>query len=156
MKKAFSTSWKGSRQPRKQRKYAANAPLHIKHKFMSANLAKELRKAHGKRNIEIRKNDSVRIMRGEFKGKKGKSDRASLKRGKVSIQRIQRAKRDGTKVSIWFMPSNLQITELNLDDKERMGRGKQAKAAALPQNTESKSPVKTKEKTKDKEKNAPK
>ena len=49
MKKDFSKSWKSSRQPRKQRKYVFNAPLHIRHKLVSANLSKELRKKYGKR-----------------------------------------------------------------------------------------------------------
>ncbi len=62
MKKKFSDKWKASKLPRKQRKYLANAPLHIKRKFLSANLSKELRKKHGKRSIPIRKGDTVRIM----------------------------------------------------------------------------------------------
>ena len=39
---------------------------------MSVNLSKELRKKHGKRNAPVRKGDVVKIMRGKFKGKKGK------------------------------------------------------------------------------------
>jgi hypothetical protein len=35
MKKEFSTSWKASRQVRKQRKYLANAPIHIKRKLIN-------------------------------------------------------------------------------------------------------------------------
>lgn len=126
MKKAFSTKWKASKQPRKQIKYRAKAPLHIRHKFLSSNLSKELRKRHGRRNIEIRKGDSARIMRGEFKRKTGKVDRVDLKRTRISIQGIQRAKKDGTKINVWFAPSNLQITELNIDDKERL-KSKMAK-----------------------------
>jgi len=42
MKQKFSTTWKASKQPRKQRKYSANAPLHIKRKMLSANLSKTL------------------------------------------------------------------------------------------------------------------
>jgi len=72
MKKEFSVKWIGSKQPRKQRKYRANAPLHIKRKFMSANLAKELRKRYGNRSFPLKKGDSIKIMRGEFKGKTGK------------------------------------------------------------------------------------
>jgi len=120
MKKQFSTKWKASKQPRKQRKYRAMAPLHIKHKMLSANLSKELRKRYNRRSIELRKNDTVKIMRGKFKKKTGKIDKVNLKKIKASIQGIQNTRRDGTKVSILFQPSNLQITELNLDDKERL------------------------------------
>ena len=69
MKQKFSIHWKSSKQPRKQRKYAANAPLHLRKKFVSANLSKDLRKKQGKRNIPLRKGDIVKIMRGKFKGK---------------------------------------------------------------------------------------
>jgi len=119
MKKAFSTKWIGSKQPRKQRKYRANAPLHIKHKMMSSNLSKELRKKYGKRSFPIKKDDSVKIMIGEFKGKLGKIEAVDLKKSRVMIAGIFRSKKDGTKVSVYFNPSNLQIQELNLEDSKR-------------------------------------
>ena len=120
MKKHFSVSWKASKQPRKQRKYLANAPLHIKKKFINVNLSKELRKKYGKRNIGLRKNDKVKIMKGKFKKKTGKVLIIKLKRGKIYIEGIQVKKQDGSKVNVPLRPSNLQIIELNLDDKKRM------------------------------------
>lgn len=118
MKKQFSTKWKGSKQPRKKRKYTAKAPLHISRKFLSTNLAKSLRGKYG-RNIVVRKGDTVKIMRGQFKGKKGKINLVDLKKSKVAIEGIQRSKRDGTKINILFPSSNLQIQELNSEDKKR-------------------------------------
>jgi large subunit ribosomal protein L24 len=120
MKKQFSKHWKASKQPRKQRKYRAKAPLHIKIKFLSANLDKELRKKYTKRSFPLRKGDTVKILRGSFKKKTGKIENVELKRSRVSIEGIQRTKKDGTKVEVFFHPSNLQIKTLNLDDKERM------------------------------------
>ncbi len=119
MKQKFSTKWVSSKQPRKQRKYRANAPLHIKRKFMSVNLTKELRKKYGKRNFSIHKGDSIKIMRGEFKGKKGKIEMVDIGNLRVRIEGIYRTKKDGTKVSVYFTPSNLQINELNLEDSKR-------------------------------------
>ena len=119
MKQKFSKHWKASKQPRKQRKYRANAPLHVRHKMVSANLNKDLRKKYGKRSFPLRKEDDVKIMRGEFKNKTGKIASVDLKRLRVSIEAIQKTKKDGTKVNVWFNPSNLQIKELNLDDKKR-------------------------------------
>lgn len=119
MKKKFSPKWKGSKQKRKKRKYIANAPLHIRHKLISANLSKDLRKKYNRRSIPIRKGDSVKIMRGEFKGKSGKIEKVDLKKMKVLIEGINIQKKDGSKVGVWFDPSNLQIIELNLEDKER-------------------------------------
>ena len=119
MKKEFSSAWKKSKQPRKQRKYLAKAPIHIRKKLVSANLSKELRKKHNKRNISIRKGDKVKIKRGKFKGKTGKIIRVYLKNTKVTIEGIQTKKQDGSKVNVKLQPSNLQIIELNLEDKKR-------------------------------------
>ena len=119
MKKKYSNSWKGSKQPRKQRKYRANAPLHTRHKMASANLSKELRKEYSKRNFPIRKGDSVRIMRGEFRGKTGKVAEVNMKKLKILVEGINRTKKDGVKVGVLFDISNLQIKELNLADKKR-------------------------------------
>lgn len=114
MKKEFSNKWIASKQPRKQRKYRANAPLHLKKKFVSVNLSKELRKKHGKRNIVVKKDDTVKIMNGKFKGKSGKITKVLLKISKVMIEGIQATKQDGSKVGIRLQPSNLQITALNM------------------------------------------
>lgn len=132
MKQKFSTSWKASKQPRKQRKYIANAPLHIKRKFISVNLSKELRQKYGKRNIGLRKNDKVKIMKGKFKKKTGKILEVRLKTGKIYIEGIQVKKQDGSKVNVPLKAPNLQIIELNLDDKKRIKKisaneGKMAK-----------------------------
>ncbi len=120
MKKEFSKKWKGSKQPRKQRKYRANAPLHIKRKFLGVNLSKDLRKKYGRRNIEIKKGDTAKIMRGKFKKKQGKVTGVNVKSLRVEIEGIQAKKQDGSKVNIGLKPSNLQITELNMDDKKRI------------------------------------
>ncbi|MGV8152092.1 MAG: 50S ribosomal protein L24 [Candidatus Nanoarchaeia archaeon] len=120
MKKQFSNSWRASIQPRKQRKFVANAPMHIKHKLMSANLSKELKKRYNRKSAPVRKGDLVIIMRGEFKKKSGKIASVNAKMNRVAIEGIQRTKKDGTKVNVFFNASKLKITELNLDDKKRL------------------------------------
>lgn len=112
MKKEFSTKWKSSSQPRKQRKYRANAPLHLKKKFVRINLSKELRKSTGKRNMQIKKGDKVKIMKGKFKGKKGKVMDVNLKFSKVYVEGITVTKQDNSKANVKLQPSNLQIIEL--------------------------------------------
>ncbi|MCH8945807.1 MAG: 50S ribosomal protein L24 [Nanoarchaeota archaeon] len=122
MKKKFSKNWKSSKQPRKQRKYLANAPLHIRKKFVSVNLSKELRKSQSRRNIPVKKGDTIKIMRGKFKGKEGKVTEVKLKISKVSVEGIQVKKQDNSKVNIRLQPSNLQIIKLNMEDKKRFNR----------------------------------
>jgi len=117
--KDFSQSWKRSKKARKQRKWRYFAPSHVRHKLFGCHLSKELRKKYGKRAFPLRKEDSVLITKGSFKGKKGKVGRIDSMKIKVYIEGIQRTKKDGTKVDVPFSPCNLVITELNLEDKKR-------------------------------------
>src|SRR3989344_4214193 len=72
MKSKFNPNWKSSIQVRKQRKFLANAPLHVRQKLMSVHLSKDLRKQLGKRALSVRKGDEVKVVRGSKKGLKGK------------------------------------------------------------------------------------
>ncbi|MEK6855214.1 MAG: 50S ribosomal protein L24 [Nanoarchaeota archaeon] len=120
MRKAFSSNWLSSKQKRKQIKYRANAPLHKKHKFLSAHLSKMLREKYSRRSLPLRKGDEVIVMRGAFKKRKEKVSSIDLKRLRVNLENLQRSKKDGTKVNVHFSPSVLQIQSLNLEDKERI------------------------------------
>ena len=119
MKTKFSRSWKSSKQPRKQRKYIANAPLHIKQKFVSSHLSKDLRTRYKTRSIVLKKGDKVKVFRGQFKGKAGEVNRVDLKKTLAYVDGIEITKRDGTKVFKPIHPSNLMIQELNLGDRKR-------------------------------------
>lgn len=119
MKQAFSTKWKSSKSPAKQRKYRYNLPLHLSRKFLSAHLSSDLRKKHSKRSITVVKGDKVKVLRGQFKGRENKVERVDHKNLKVYITGIDRAKKDGSKSMYPFNPTNIMITELNLTDKKR-------------------------------------
>ncbi len=127
MKKEFSKHWKESKQPRKQRKYVAKAPLHIKKKLVNVNLSKELRTKHEKRSIGVRTGDVVKILRGKYKGKKGKIMKVYLKISKVIIDGIKVKKLDGSEVNVKIQPSNLQIVELHSEDRKRKLKKKETK-----------------------------
>ena len=118
--KKFSNKWNSSKSKRKQRKYRFQSPIHKRHILISSNLSKELRKKYGKRSFPLRKNDSVIITTGEFKKKKGKITKIDSYNLRVYIEGIQKSKKDGTKVYVPINPSNLQITELDLQDKKRI------------------------------------
>lgn len=119
MKKKFSVSWKRSIQPRKQRKYRHNAPMHVRQNLVSAHLAKELRKNYGKRSLSIRKGDEVIVVRGEFRKKKGSVIRVDLRHLKIFVDNVKRKKTSGQEFELPLDPSNVMITKLNLDDKMR-------------------------------------
>ncbi|MFH1237825.1 MAG: 50S ribosomal protein L24 [archaeon] len=124
MKSEFNKSWNSSEQPRKQVKFRANAPNHIKRSFMGATLDKALREKYGRRNIEVRKGDEVKVMRGKFKGKQGKVGVVDIKRTRVQIEGIQRTKQGGEKLETWFHPSKIKIIILNVEDKKRLKSSK--------------------------------
>lgn len=115
----FSVTWKSSEKPRKQRKYRIKAPLHIKLKLAHAHLSGDLKKKYGKRSIGLRKGDKVKVMRGSFKKREGKVERVDLKKTRVFVNGIEVTKKDGTKRLLPLNPSNLIVTELNLEDKMR-------------------------------------
>jgi large subunit ribosomal protein L24 len=119
MKTEWSSKWKASKQPRKQRKYRANAPLHTRHKFVSARLSKDLKIQMGKRSMPLRKGDEVKIMNGSSKKSTGSVSRVDLSSLKVYVEGITVKKVDSSEVSRALEPSNLMITKLNMDDKMR-------------------------------------
>ncbi len=120
MDKKFSTKWKASSRPGKKRKYVAKAPLHIKRKFLGAMLSKELRKKYSKKTMPVRKDDKVKIMRGQFKGKIGKVTVVNVKKNFVNVENIEMIKKDGSKVFYPLHPSSVMIMELSADDKNRI------------------------------------
>ena len=153
MKKEFSTAWKASKQPRKQRKFRANAPLHLKRKMLAVNLSKDLKKKQGKRNVVVRKGDKVKIMRGKFKGKQGKILDVFTKQGRVTVEGIQVQKREGSKVPVKLQPSNLQITEMVERGKgkskvEKKEAKKETKTDKKENSKKEEKPVKKESKTK--------
>jgi len=123
MKSEFNKSWNRSVQPRKQRKFVANAPNHIRQRFMGCNLDKELREKHGFRTAVLRKGDTVKIMRGNFKGKQGKVGVVDIGNCRIQVDGVQRMKRSGgEKVETWFHPSSVKIIILDMEDSKRFKR----------------------------------
>jgi large subunit ribosomal protein L24 len=108
-----------SKKPSKQRKAQFAAPLHRRHKFLSARLSDELREEYGKKSIPVRKGDTVKIMRGDFVGHEGKVEKVSLKKGRIYVEGVTVRKADGTERFYPIHPSNVMITKLEMKDEER-------------------------------------
>jgi large subunit ribosomal protein L24 len=125
--KKFSLAWKGSRSIRKQRKFRINAPLHIKRTFLSAHLAKELRTKFERRSFPLRKGDTVKVIKGDFKGKEGKIESLDTKNSRIMITGIESTKREGTKSFPPIAASNVIITQLLLEDKKRLASMKKSR-----------------------------
>ena len=120
MSEKWKKSWKGSKQPRKQRKYRANAPYHLKKKFLSATLSDELEEKLGTGTLPVREGDEVEIMRGEFSGLSGKVQDIDYDDYRIYLDSIDRERVDGTDTKVALDPSNLRLIKLELDDERRL------------------------------------
>lgn len=99
---------------RKGRKAHFTAPSSIRRIIMSAPLSSELRQKYNVRSLPIRKNDEVRIVRGQYKGE-GKVLTCYRKKYVVHIERITREKANQMPVPIGIHPSNCVITKIKMD-----------------------------------------
>ena len=117
-------TWNKSVQPRKQRAYTRNCPVHIKGNMMCSHLSKELKEKHGFRSIRIKKGDKIKVLRGQFKGVIGKVENVNTKRQRIFVTGVEQEKMDGSKALYPIHPSNVSIIELELEDKRRLGEKK--------------------------------
>jgi large subunit ribosomal protein L24 len=111
--------WVKSHQPRKQRRALFRAPLHKRQKLVAAPLSPELRKQYGIRSLPVRVGDEVVILRGDFKGHKGKVVEVDLKRMRIYVEGVTVTNARGEPRYYPIHPSNVMIVSLNLDDKRR-------------------------------------
>ncbi len=110
---------KVSSQPRKQRKALYNAPMHKRQKMMAARLSDELVEEHGRKSLEVRKGDTVELMRGDFKGHKGKIEKVDLKSGRLFIEGVTVQKSDGSEKYYPVHPSKVMIVKMEMKDEKR-------------------------------------
>ncbi|GAB7016990.1 50S ribosomal protein L24 [Methanogenium cariaci] len=108
-----------STQPRKQRKFRYNAPLHARGRFLNAPLSSELRNQYSRRSVRIVTGDTVRVIRGDFAGDEGVVDGVNLDYSRIIVHGVVSTRADGTEVPRPVDPSNVCIVKLNLKDKRR-------------------------------------
>lgn len=108
-----------SKQPRRQRRERYYAPLSRRHKFLHAHLSKELREKYGIRSVRVCKGDTVKIMRGDYKGHEGVVLDVDMKECMITVDGVTVAKADGSEVPRPIDPSNVMITKLNMKDRAR-------------------------------------
>ena len=98
--------------------------------------------------------DTLKIVRGEFKGVDGKIGKVSPQKNSVTIEGIKKEKTKGEKFDVYIHTSNLLVTSLNTENKWRMAKleGKDPKKVPkkIPVKEESDEVAKeTKEKSKE-------
>ena len=102
-----------SKQPRKQRKFRYNAPLHLRKKMVAVHVSKELRAklTTKRRSVSAHKGDRVKVMVGEFRGKMGKIIEVDLNTLKIFVEGVTRRNAKGIEKLVAIDPSNLLLLE---------------------------------------------
>jgi len=98
------------------------ATFHTKSKQLGSALSKELHKKYGKRSVRVIEGDSVKILRGEFKGVEGKISKVSTQKSSVAVEGVKKEKTKGDKFDVYIHTSNLVVISLNTDDKWRISK----------------------------------
>ena len=133
-----------------------NASLFLKSKQMCSHLSKDLKQKYHKSSIRVTEGDTVRVMRGEFKGVTGKITRVSTDKNGIAIEGIKKEKLKGGNLDVFIHTSNVLVTDLNTSDKWRQSRleGKKPKPAkeAKPKEETKEKPAEIKKETKEKPK----
>jgi large subunit ribosomal protein L24 len=110
--------------------------------MVGATLSENLRRQYNRRSSRVSKGDSVKVMRGEYKGVEGKVDKVNTLDGTLEIEGIQREKVRGGQVKVPIHASKVMITGLKTDDKYRA-----AMLSGQKQHSVSKSEAKAKKST---------
>ena len=114
-------------------------------KQAGSHLSKQLRQKYVQRSVRIQNGDTIKVIRGEFKGVDGKVIKVSTAKHTIAIEGIKKQKRKGDKIDVYIDSSNVMITNLNTDDKWRTVRlEKKPKAKIKTEKTEIKSKAKIK------------
>ncbi|MFB6470241.1 MAG: 50S ribosomal protein L24 [Vulcanisaeta sp. AZ3] len=109
-----------SKQPRKQRKALFNAPFHARHRLMTARLSEDLQRQYGVKRLPVRKGDTVLILRGDFRGVRGKVNEVDLRKMRIYVEGATNKKPSGETVYYPIHPSKVMIVELDTSDKTRL------------------------------------
>ncbi len=88
---------------------------------MGAMLGPKLREEHGMKSIPLRMGDTVKVLRGDYKGKEGKVAGVNLKKMTITVDGVSVTKADGTEVPRPVQPSKVMITKLSIKDEKRLG-----------------------------------
>ena len=91
-------------------------------KQAGSHLSKQLREKYGQRSVRILNGDTIKVIRGEFKGVDGKVVKVSTAKHTIAIEGVKKQKRKGDKIDVYIDSSNVVITNLNTDDKWRTAR----------------------------------
>jgi len=114
-------------------------------KQICATLSKDLRKKYPRRSARIMIDDTVKVIRGEYKGLTGKVAKISTESNSIAIEGNKKEKLKGEKNDVYIHSTNMVITSLNTDDKWRLKileKKPKSKIKSMKENAKKKSEVK--------------
>ena len=92
----------------------------VVNKQICAPISKDLRKKYSRRSARIMLDDTVKVIRGEYKGITGKVSKISTDSNSIAIEGNKKEKLKGDKIDVYIHTTNVIITALNTDDKWRL------------------------------------
>lgn len=98
------------------------AAVTTRSKLMCSHLSKDLQQKYNRRSVRVTEGDTVKVLRGEFKGVSGKITRVSTLRNGIAIEGIKKEKLKGGNLDVFIHTSNVLVTDLNTEDKWRINK----------------------------------
>jgi len=131
--------------PTKVRNYQIyRATMTTRSKQLGSPLSKELQEKYGKRSMRVVLGDTVKVMRGEYRGVDGKISKISILDNSIAIEGVKKEKSKGEKFDILIRSTNVVITNLNLDDHWRKTKLEGKKPKTTPKEAKPESPKEAK------------
>jgi large subunit ribosomal protein L24 len=115
-----------STKPNVARKAFYNMPMHKASKQVAGHLNEKLQKELGKRAITLRKGDTVKVLRGQFKGKEGKITGVNRKARKLLIEKLTIKKSNGEELQVKIDASNVLVLDIDRTDRKRTAKAKES------------------------------
>ncbi len=119
-----------SSQRRKARKAHFTAPSSLRRKIMSCHVSKDLKTKYDIRSIPVRKGDSIKIMRGTFKGREGKVQSVYRLKWCIHVEKVVKEKANGkhSEVQTYLRTTSASpYSPIKLRDHELENRQRQKK-----------------------------
>ena len=120
-------------------------------KQISAPISKDLRKKYSRRSARVMIEDTIKVIRGEYKGLTGKVSKISTDSNSIAIEGNKKEKLKGDKIDVYIHTTNVMITALNTDDKWRLKileKKSKSKIKSMKEEAKKKEEGKKKEETK--------
>ncbi|HYA10523.1 MAG TPA: 50S ribosomal protein L24 [Thermoplasmata archaeon] len=105
--------------PRRQRRSLYTAPTSERRRRMTVLLSRELRRRFQKRNVPVRKGDTVRVLQGSFAGREERVARVSRRDYSVTLDNVTLKTAEEKLKPLALRTAHLVITRLNLADPWR-------------------------------------